>query len=88
MPEVPMLETQRRLIRPFVEEDLPDVYRLLDRELSMNDSRIDIAAPVLFKQKGRGSRSKLGGDWFVLCDFPIVSASGICIGSGTGASGL
>ena len=34
MLEMPPLETTRLLIRPFVLEDLQDVYRLLDVELA------------------------------------------------------
>ena len=33
MPDMPILETGRLLIRPFVLDDLPDVHRLLDIEL-------------------------------------------------------
>ena len=41
MPLMPILETVRLLIRPFVVEDLQDVYRLLDVELREADLRAD-----------------------------------------------
>lgn len=39
--EMPILETVRLRIRPFVMEDLKDVYRLLDVELAEADLRTD-----------------------------------------------
>jgi ribosomal-protein-alanine N-acetyltransferase len=41
MIEMPILETARLLVRPFVMEDLQDVYRLLDVELAETDLRTD-----------------------------------------------
>lgn len=41
MNEMPILETTRLVIRPFVMEDLTDVYRLFDLELSADDLRVD-----------------------------------------------
>ena len=41
MLEMPILETARLLIRPFVLEDLPDVHRLLDIELRDADLGAD-----------------------------------------------
>ena len=41
MTQMPVLETARLLVRPFVLEDLQDVYRLLDVELSQADLRTD-----------------------------------------------
>lgn len=41
MLEMPILETMRLLIRPFVLEDLPAVHRLLDIELREADLRTD-----------------------------------------------
>ncbi len=41
MSEMPILETVRLLVRPFVLEDLPDVHRLLDLELHDADLRTD-----------------------------------------------
>ncbi len=39
--EMPHLETARLIIRPFVMEDLPDIHRLFDIELSAVDLRTD-----------------------------------------------
>ena len=41
MNEMPALETTRLIIRPFLIEDLPDVYCLFDIELSAADLRSD-----------------------------------------------
>ncbi len=41
MLEMPVLETERLLIRPFVLEDLPDAYRLFDLELSAGDLHVE-----------------------------------------------
>lgn len=41
MTQMPVLETARLLVRPFVLEDLQDVYQLLDVELSDTDLRTD-----------------------------------------------
>jgi len=44
MLEMPILETARLIIRPFVMEDLPEVYRLLDVELhdaSLHSDRME-----------------------------------------------
>ena len=41
MLDVPILETTRLVIRPFVMEDLPDVHRLLDIELHDADLHAD-----------------------------------------------
>ena len=41
MLDVPILETTRLVIRPFVMEDLPDVHRLLDIELHGADLHAD-----------------------------------------------
>jgi RimJ/RimL family protein N-acetyltransferase len=41
MLDMPILETARLLIRPFVMEDLPDVHRLLDIELHDADLHAD-----------------------------------------------
>jgi RimJ/RimL family protein N-acetyltransferase len=39
--EMPPLETERLLIRPFVMDDLDDAYRLFDIELNADDLRVD-----------------------------------------------
>ena len=41
MLEMPILETERLIIRPFVMEDLTDVHRLMDVELANADLRSD-----------------------------------------------
>jgi hypothetical protein len=41
MLEMPVLETARLRVRPFVMEDLPDVHRLLDIELRDADLQTD-----------------------------------------------
>ena len=41
MLDMPVLETSRLLIRPFVMEDLPEVHRLFDFEVSAADLRSD-----------------------------------------------
>lgn len=41
MTEMPVLETERLLIRPFAMGDLPDVHRLFDIELQDADLRTD-----------------------------------------------
>ncbi len=46
MTEMPTLQTERMLIRPFVMEDLQDVHRLLDIELAEADLGTDKAETV------------------------------------------
>ncbi len=41
MLEMPVLETERLVIRPFVMDDLEDAYRLIDLELSGADLHIE-----------------------------------------------
>jgi ribosomal-protein-alanine N-acetyltransferase len=38
---MPLLETERLIIRPFVMDDLDDAYRLFDIELNADDLRVD-----------------------------------------------
>jgi len=39
--EMPPLETERLIVRPFVTDDLDDAYRLFDIELNASDLRVD-----------------------------------------------
>jgi hypothetical protein len=41
MNEMPALETTRLIVRPFVMDDLTDIHRLFDLELSAVDFRTD-----------------------------------------------
>ena len=49
--EMPPLETERLLIRPFVMDDLEDAFRLFDIELNADDLRVD-------KLESKGERAE------------------------------